>query len=247
MPVAAFLVIEKNVDQPIVPLWLFTRRSRAGAYIDLLFIAATLTGVWFSLVQFLQGVLGYGPLVTGLAFLPMALSVFVSSQFVPRILPGFGAKPVAVTGLAAVAVATVWLTRLTATSGYGPHVVGPLVLFGLGAGPALVPHNLIVLSEAAPEESGAASGVLQAMLTVGGSLGLALLVTVFGAAMRSAKAHPPSGLSESEQARHALTAGVTGAFTVGSAFVLCGLLIAVSALKGRRAAREGKAGGWTRV
>ncbi|AJC60065.1 MFS transporter [Streptomyces sp. 769] len=247
MLIAAFLVIEKNVDQPIVPLGLFTRRSRAGAYVNLLFIAATLTGMWFFLVQFLQGVLGYGPLVTGLAFLPMALSVFVSSQFVPRILPRLGAKQVAITGLAAVAIATIWLTRLTATSGYGTHVVGPLVLFGLGAGLALVSHNLIVLSEAAPEESGAASGVLQAMLTVGGSLGLALLVTVFGAAMRSAKANPPGGLSESEQAHHALTAGVTGAFTVGSAFALCGLLIAVFVLKGRRAVREGKAGGWTRV
>ncbi|MER6015989.1 hypothetical protein [Streptomyces bluensis] len=75
-----FLAIEKRADQPIVPLRLFTRRTRAGAYVNLLLIAATLTSMWFFLVQFLQGVLGYDALVAGLAFLPMAVAVFASTS-----------------------------------------------------------------------------------------------------------------------------------------------------------------------
>ncbi|MFD7092392.1 MFS transporter [Streptomyces sp. NPDC059896] len=235
----AFVAIERNANQPIMPLRLFTRRGRAGGYINLLFIAATLTSMWFFLVQFLQGVLGYEPLLTGLAFLPMAIAVFASSRLVPKILPKSGTKPVAVAGIALVAAATSWLTQLTPTSGYAGNVLGPLVLFGLGAGFALVSHNLIVMSEAAPEESGAASGVLQAMLTVGGSLGLAILVTVSGTFVRSAEEDPPGGLSATEEAHHVLTEGVTGAFAGGSVFAVCALLIALFVLKTDRARSPG--------
>ncbi|MEV0634182.1 MFS transporter [Streptomyces sp. NPDC050619] len=231
----AFLAIEKRADQPIMPLRLFTRRTRAGAYVNLLLIAATLTSMWFFLVQFLQGVLGYDALGAGLAFLPMAVAVLASSQFVPKILPKVGTKPVAITGIVLVGLATAWLTQLSPGSGYLTGVLGPLLLFGLGAGLALVSHNLTVMSETAPEDTGAASGVLQAMLTVGGSLGLALLVTVFGRSMRAAEENPPAGLSEAEGARHALTEGITAAFTLGSVFAVIGLSIAVFAVRARRA------------
>lgn len=233
---AAFLAIEKRAEQPIMPLRLFTRRARAGAYVNLLLIAATLTSMWFFLVQFLQGVLQYSPLVTGLAFLPMAVAVFASSQCVPRILPRFGTKPVAVSGIVLVGVATVWLTRLSLDSAYLTDVLGPLLLFGLGAGLALVSHNLIAMSEAAPEESGAASGVLQAMLTVGGSLGLALLVTASGRATRSARESLPAELSAADGDRYALTEGITGAFQLGSVFTVIGLLVAVFVVRTRQSA-----------
>lgn len=239
---AGFLLVERKAEQPVMPLRLFTRRHRAGAYANLLLVAATLTSMWFFLTQYLRGVLGYDPLMTGLAFLPMAAAVFVSSQSVPRLLPRYGAKPVAILGVAMVATATLWLTRLTATSGYGAHVAGPLVLFGLGAGLALVSHNLIVMSETDPGESGAASGVLQAMLTVGGSLGLALLVTAFGTALRSAERSAPRGLSATERARHTLAEGVAGAFTAGSGFAVLGVLIAVFVLRAAPSARPSSPG-----
>ncbi|WP_405502928.1 MFS transporter [Streptomyces niveus] len=233
---AVFIAVERRADQPVMPLRLFTRRTRAGAYVNLLLIAATLTSMWFFLVQFLQGVLGYGPLVTGLAFLPMAAAVFASSQFVPRILPRFGTKPVAISGVVLVGVATVWLTRLSVDSDYPTDVLGPLVLFGLGAGLALVSHNLVVMSEAAPEESGATSGVLQAMLTVGGSLGLALLVTAHGRAMRSARENLPTGMGEADGERFALAEGINGAFRLGSVFAGIGLVVAVFVVRAQRPA-----------
>ncbi|MEU4173846.1 MFS transporter [Streptomyces sp. NPDC026589] len=231
---AAFLWIERRAAQPIMPLRLFTRRTRAGAYVNLLLIAATLTSMWFFLVQFLQGVLGYDALIAGLAFLPMAAAVFAASQFVPKILPRFGTKPVAVTGIVSVGLATSWLTRLSPDSDYLTGVLGPLILFGLGAGLALVSHNLTVMSETPEEDTGAASGVLQAMLTVGGSLGLALLVTAFGRSLRAAQERLPAGLSEAEAAQRALAEGVSAAFSLGSLFAVVGLLIAVFVLRGKR-------------
>ncbi|WP_369206918.1 MFS transporter [Streptomyces sp. PU-14G] len=229
----AFLAIEKRAAQPVMPLRLFRRRSRAGAYVNLLLIAATLTSVWFFLVQFLQRVLGYDALRAGLAFLPMAVAVFVSSQLVPRILPKCGTTPVALTGMALVGLATGWLTRLTTSTGYLSGVLGPLLLFGLGAGLVLVSHNLAIMSATPPGDTGATSSVLQAMLTVGGSLGLALLVAVFGRSRREA------GENGAERSRYALTEGITAAFTLGCVFAVIGLLVAGFVVRSRRAPAVG--------
>ncbi|MCP2261150.1 drug resistance transporter, EmrB/QacA subfamily [Streptoalloteichus tenebrarius] len=216
---AALITIESRVAHPVLPLGLF-RGGRSAAYASLLLVAATLTSMWFFLTQFLQEALGMGPLTTGLAFLPMAATVFAGSQVVPRLLTRVSPKPVAIAGTTAAVIATSWLGTLSESSGYAGSVLGPLLLLGVGAGLSMVSLNLIVMSATPAEETGAASGVLQSMLTVGGSLGLAILVTVAGAANRSA-----------EPGTDPLVAGVSGAFAGAAVFAGIALLITVFALR----------------
>ena len=226
---AAFLVVESRAARPILPLRLFRSRTRAGAYANLLLLAATLTSLWFFLAQYLQGVLALNALETGLAFLPMAFAVLASSQTAPRLLPLIGTRWVGATGFALIAAATAWLSLLTPESGYAAHVLGPLVIAGLGAGLVTVSHNLTIMSDLPPQDSGAASGALQAMLTVGGSLGLAVLVTVFGTALRAAE--------RAGQEQQALSEGVTAALGTASVLSVLALLIAVFALRPVRGRR----------
>lgn len=176
----AFVVIERCTAFPMVPLSLFTNRTRALAYANLLLLAGSLTSAWFFLTLFLQERLNYGPLATGIAFLPLAICVFVVSQLVPTLLRRLPTKPIAAAGLTLVTVGMFWLSGLSSQSSYWADIFGPVTIIGTGIGAALVAHNLTVMATVAPEQAGAASAVLQALQTTGGSVGLAILIAIAG-------------------------------------------------------------------
>ncbi|WP_462186915.1 MFS transporter [Frankia sp. CcWB2] len=138
-----------------------------------------LTSFLFFLTQFLQRVLDLEPLVTGLAFLPFGVSLLLTARSVPRILAHLNPRALALIGFTVIILAMLWLSLLDAGSRYAVDVLAPIILLGTGAGAAVVPLNLIVLSQTAPEDVGVTSAVLQSALSVGGSLGLAVLLTLF--------------------------------------------------------------------
>lgn len=214
---AAFVAVETRTPQPMVPFRLFRDRSRASAFADMLLVPATLIGMFFFLTQFLQEVLRFGPVQAGLAFLPVAVALFASAKACVRLLPRVGARSLALTGVGAVAVAITWLSLLSADSGYLTGVLGPLVLFGLGIGLSVVPLNVVIVSGIDPADSGAVSGVLQASQQLGGSLGLAVLVTVFGNATR--------GAGQVRLPHETLVYGIGTAYRVGALFTLLALLV----------------------
>jgi len=227
-----FLLIEVRTSRPLLPLRLFADRNRAAGFGNFFLGPAAMMSMFFFLTQFLQEVRGFGALRTGLAFLPMAAGMFTMSRVVPRLLPRFGPKPLAMTGSAVMIAGLFWLTRLDTGSGYFPAVFGPMVVLGLGGGLGFVPLNPVIMSTVAPEDAGAAGGVLQTMQQVGSSLGLAVLVTVFGTAARHAAAGTPPGVNA---AHHALVAGMTAAFTA-SAIVALGTFAIASTFRSTRAA-----------
>ncbi|CAM4266290.1 MFS transporter [Nocardiopsis rhodophaea] len=224
---ALFVLNEGKASQPIMPLRLFAERSRAAGLLNMLLVPATLFAMFFFLVQYLQEVLEQSPITAGLSFLPMAVSVFVGAQVVLKLVPKTGPKPIAATGVALISVAALWLTTLSPEGTYLTGVLGPMVLFGIGVGFSVVPLNMIIVSGVPAEDSGAASGLLQALQQIGGALGLAVLVAVFGAASRGAEAAGanPSGV---------MTEGISGAFLVGSAFTLVALVATVIGINGAK-------------
>ncbi|MCD0451753.1 MFS transporter [Actinocorallia sp. API 0066] len=237
---AVFLLTETRVSQPIMPLRLFAQRNRAASYALTLVLPATMFGVFFFLTQFLQEVLGFGPVAAGVAFLPLALTQMAAAGAAPALFPKVGAKAVMVTGTLLITAGVIWLTRLTEDSGFASGVLGPMLLFGIGVGLTFMPMNMIILSGLPEEDSGAASGLLQAMLQVGGSLGLAILVAVFGHAIRDEAAKPPVGATPDDQAAHVLSHGISTAFYGGLGFTLLAALIAVLAVHKVRLATGGK-------
>ncbi|GAA3012258.1 MFS transporter [Kitasatospora sp. NPDC127116] len=220
-----FVLVERRVSHPMVPLALFRDRTRTAAYLNMLMFTATILSLFYFLSQFIQNVLEFSPIRAGLAFLPMTLGMFAVARVVPKLLPKYGAKRFMVVGALLMTVTAVWLSRISASDSYAVGVLGPMLLFGVGAGCCLMPTNVTVLSGVQPQLAGAASGVLQTMMQLGGALGLSILVTVYGTASDDAAKHPQAGTAV-EEAHRALTHGVQSAFTASIAFVGCALVIA---------------------
>lgn len=182
---ASFVFVEARAAEPIVPLRMFTDRNRVGSYIMMLCLAGAMYGMFFFIVQFFQIVLGYSPIKSGLASLTFTVALVVAVGFSQRFLPVLGPKPFVVVGSALSIGGLYWLTLIDPDTTYLGGVMGPMLLFGGGAGLNFVTLTLTGVSGIAQREAGAASGVLNAAQQVGGTLGLAVMVTVFGTASRN--------------------------------------------------------------
>ncbi len=201
-----FVLLERRASEPITPLRLFVDRSRSASYVARLFLTAGMFGMFFFLTQFLQDVLHYGPLETGLAFLPFTLALFAMSQLsARRLVQRFGAKPIMVIGFTVSTCGMLLMTQLAASSDY-LSLLAPLMLFGAGNGLAFVPLTSTSLSGVRQEEAGAASGLVNVMQQLGGALELAVLVSVFGTAARGAATQSVA------VAQHAFVVGADHAF-----------------------------------
>jgi EmrB/QacA subfamily drug resistance transporter len=200
----SFVLIERRVSHPIVPLRLFRSPVRSASYLTMLLVVGTMFGMFFT--QYLQGVLALSPLTAGLAFLPLTGLLFTASRVVPKLVARIDGGKLLLAGSTLVTLGTIWLTQLDARSTYLHDVVGPLLLFGAGAGMIFIPLVGRAIAGVAPEDSGAASGMLNVVQQVGGALGLGILVTIFGTASRNSTAPNP---------REVLVDGVHAAF-VGS-------------------------------
>jgi EmrB/QacA subfamily drug resistance transporter len=175
----AFVHLERSTSSPVLDLGLLRDRARAGAVsVMALFVGAQFAFFFFA-VQFMQGILGYGALRSGLAFLPPTLLILATSRFTPRLVARLGVRPLVLVGLSMVAASNLWLSGLDATSGYALHLLPAMLLTGVGAGLTFMPLTVAMLGNVAPEQAGSASGLLQMGQQVGGSLGLAVLVTIF--------------------------------------------------------------------
>ncbi|SOD72062.1 EmrB/QacA subfamily drug resistance transporter [Jatrophihabitans sp. GAS493] len=236
---AAFVVIESRAKSPITPLRLFADRNRSVSYVARLLMVAGMMGMFFFLSQFLQTVLGYGAFASGVAFLPLTIAVFTSSNISARVLTDrFDAKTLMLGGLIISTTGLAWLTQLSATSSYWA-LLGPLVLFGLGNGTAFVPLTAMALRGVQQEDAGAASGMVNVMQQLGGSVGLAVLVTVFGSASRRAAADAPLSMDAAARAQHAFVVGAQRGFLAATIFLaVTVVLIAVTVRREQPALAE---------
>ncbi|MYW19446.1 MFS transporter, partial [Streptomyces sp. SID2955] len=133
-------------------------------------------------VLFVQNVLGYSAIKAGVAFLPVTVAIAVGAGLSQRLLPRLGPKAFMMTGSALVVAGLTWMTFIRTDSTYVSGILGPMVVFGFGMGLNFVTATVSAVSGVAQHEAGAASGLLNAMQQVGGSLGLSILTTVFGTA-----------------------------------------------------------------
>ena len=177
-----FVWHESRVAQPILPLHLFAQRQRNGAYAARLLFLGGMIGFWFYTTQYLQGVLGMRPMQAGMAFLPATVVNFAVALAVPRLTQRWGHARLLALGLLVTLVGMAWLSQVSAHSGYLLGVALPMVLIGAGQGGTLSPLTVAGVAGVAPQDAGAASGVVNVAHQLGGSLGLALLVVVFAAA-----------------------------------------------------------------
>jgi predicted MFS family arabinose efflux permease len=224
---AAFVRVELTAEAPITPLRLLADVSRTSANVARGLLFAGMFGLFFFLTQFLQEILHYSALQTGFAFLPLPVTVFFMSQLTSRVLvhrvPG---RVLMLVGIGLGATGFALAGQLTPTSSY-LHVLGSLLLFAVGNGLSFVPLTSAAIDRVPAADAGAASGLVNVTQQLGGTLGVAVLVTVFGAAAR--RASTLVGASPATQAAHAFTIGATTAFTVAGLFLAAAFgLVAVA-------------------
>ncbi len=217
---AIFLFNEMRSPQPITPLHMFKNRNRSGSYVVMLLLAGALFAMFFFLTVFVQSILQYSPLKTGFIYLPLSVAIVISAQICAKQLVKVGPKPFMVVGAIMSAGALWWLSLVNVHSTYVANLLGPLIIFGLGMGFLFVPLTMVAVSGVDPEEAGSASGLLNVMQQVGGSLGLAILTTAFATAQRHAAAHGATGNAK-------LAHGISTALQVSVVFGVGAMLASI--------------------
>ena len=233
----AFVVTEAATKQPVTPLRLFADRTRAASYVARLLVVGAMFGTFFFLTQFVQDVLGFSPVKAGLSFLPMTIALFAVSRLAPRLMTRVGAKPLMLAGLAPAVGGLAWLGQISPATTYWPGVLGPMLLMGCGMGLAFVPLTAASLAGVAPEDSGAASAMVNVTQQVGGALGLAALVTVYGHAARAARSSLLAA-SPVTRTQDILAHGVAASFATAAVFDTLAIFVIIVAVRlGTAAAR----------
>ncbi|MFL5839382.1 MAG: MFS transporter [Thermoleophilaceae bacterium] len=221
--IAAFLVIERRHENPLVPLRIFSNRSLAASDATMLVVAAGLFGVFFFCTLYFQQVLGYNALKTGVAYLPWTLTTIVVSTLASRLVDRFTPKPVLVGGLVLATAGFLLLSRVSGHADYASHVLPAMIVLGAGLGMTFVPITISATSGVATSDSGLASGLLTTTQQVGGSLGLAIMSTVSTTRLGNA-------LAAGSTLPVALTHGFKGAFIAAAALCALGLVVAMALL-----------------
>jgi len=224
--IAAFIVIERRQRDPLMPLRIFSNRSLAASNTTMFLVAAALFGMFYFCTLYLQQVLGFSALKTGVAYLPLTITIVGAAGLASRFVDRFTPKPVLVAGLLVAAAGFVLLTRVVGHGDYASHVLPAMVALGVGAGMSFVPITIAATSGVEPGDSGLASGLLNSTQQVGGALGLAILSSVSTTRVTSA-------LHGGLPLRLALTHGFKGAFIVAAALCVVGVVVALALLPRR--------------
>jgi EmrB/QacA subfamily drug resistance transporter len=215
----AFLVIERRHPDPLVPLGFFADRTRASANALNLVMFSTLLATFFCMSLYMQHVLGYSPITTGLAYLPFGIALGAALGISNALIPRVGVRPVIVAGLLIGAAGMVIFSRAPENGSYVSDLLPGMLILPIGLGSAGFGLSIAALSGADRDEAGLAAGVVNSMEQVGGALGLAVLVSL-AVDRTSALVH------EGTPVNAAQAAGFELAFLVGACLLAVGAVLA---------------------
>jgi EmrB/QacA subfamily drug resistance transporter len=229
----SFVAIEMRSDHPILPFSLLANRNRSASYIVMFTLSGGIFAIFFFLTLYLQTTKGYSPLKAGLAFFPFSVAIAATSQIVAKLMKRFPPRIFVTVGPFLASLGLFWLSRLEVQTTYVNGVLGPILVLGVGLGLTFVPVVLGVTSGVRPAELGIASAVLNTAQQVGGTLGLAVLVTIAADATKTALSGsvvPRDTQHAREIALAATLHGYTTAFVVGACIAFVAFLVALVAV-----------------
>jgi EmrB/QacA subfamily drug resistance transporter len=218
--IAAFLLRQRYARRPLIALRVLSRPWLLIANAAVLLVFATGMGFQFLNALFVQRVMGYDALGTGLAFLPTPLVIGTVSLFLaPRLVGRFGPRPVLLAGLSLLLIGLLLLARMPVNVSYATDMLPPLIVMGLGVGVTVPAIIMLSMTGAAPADTGTVSGFTNTAQQAGGALGLSILAVV--AANRTAGSPAVAALHD----------GYVRAFVVAAGFVVAALLITALLLR----------------
>ncbi len=217
----AFVVVESRSRAPLVPFDVFSSRTRTGAYVVGLLVGASLFSMFFFISLYMQQVLGWDALKSGLSYLPLAVTIIISAGIASQLVTKIGFKPVLIAGMLFVAAGLFLFAQISAGGSFTGDVLVPSLLAAAGLGFSFVPVTIGGTSGISQDEAGLASGLINAGQQVGGALGLAILAAI--AAARTNDVFTGPGDPDAA----ALTEGFQAAFMGGALFAVIGALAAM--------------------
>jgi EmrB/QacA subfamily drug resistance transporter len=234
---AGFGFWQARAASPLLPPRVVLDRNRGGAYLAVLIVGVGMFGIFLFLTYYMQQTLGYSPVVSGVAFLPViAMVVLAANLSNVVLLPRFGPRPLVTAGMLLAAASLVWLTRIGMHSSYATAVLGPLMVAGLGFGFTIAPSMNTGTFGVAPQDAGVASATLNTGQQVGGSVGTSLLNTIFASAVAQYLAshlnpatvvhgHPAPSLTQMSLIHGYTTGFWVAAAIFGGGALICGTLL----------------------
>jgi EmrB/QacA subfamily drug resistance transporter len=218
---AAFVVNEQRAGNPLLPLSIFRIKGLAAADITQLIGIAGMFAVFFFLTLYLQDILGYSPIRTGLAYLPVTAGVGLSASLAPRLIARLGVRPVLAAGTLIAGGGVYWLSRLPMHGSYPTDILPGLVILSVGLGAEFVAATTAANAGVPPETAGLAAALFNASQWIGGALGLAIFTAIAAARTGHLLA------SHAAAPAAALDAGFHQALLTASIFLLAAAIFAL--------------------
>jgi EmrB/QacA subfamily drug resistance transporter len=216
---AAFMVNEQRRKNPLLPLSIFRTRGLAAADVTQLIAIAGFLAVFFFLTLYMQNVLGYSPIQTGLAYLPVTAGVGIAAGISPRLLPRTGTRPLIVAGSLIAASGVYYLSRIPVNGSYVADLLPGLVVMSLGLGAVFVAVTTAANAGVPADKAGLAAALLNASQQVGGALGLAIFSAI-------ATSRTTDLLAAHASPADALTSGFHRALLASSIFLAAAAVVA---------------------
>jgi EmrB/QacA subfamily drug resistance transporter len=217
---AGFVAAELRRRDPLMPFSIFRLRTLTGANVAGLILGTATFAMFLMLTLYMQQVLGYSPLRTGLAYLSVALTAIVWSGVAAQLVTKIGVKPVLIAGMVALTAGLVYFTQVSVGGSYVGDLLPGFLLIGLGLGFSFVPISIAALAGVQDSETGLASGLINTTQQIGGALGIAIISTI-------ATSQTDDALSKGSAVPVALTDGFQAAFWGGMVTAAVGILVAI--------------------
>jgi|SoiMethySBSTD1v2_1073268.scaffolds.fasta_scaffold46195_3 EmrB/QacA subfamily drug resistance transporter len=220
----SFVVWELRQDEPLMRFGILRTRTIAGANVASFILGTAMFSMFLMLTLYMQQVLHYSPMRTGVAYLAVAGTAIVWSTVAAQLVTRIGVKPVLVVGMTSLTAGLIYFTQVSVGGSYVTDLLPGFLLTGLGIGFAFVPISIAALAGVRPNEAGLASGLFNTSQQIGGALGIAALSTI-------ASSHTDSALASGTAVPNALVDGFTAAFVAGAIVAAAGIVAALTLIR----------------
>ena len=221
---AGFVWWERRQAEPLMRFGILRTKTVAGANVGGLILGTATFSLFLMLTLYMQQVLGYSPMKTGVAYLAVAGSAILWSAVAAQLVNRIGVKPVLVTGMVALTSGLVFFTQVSVHGTYLRDLLPGFLLVGVGLGFSFVPISIAALAGVRAAEAGLASGLFNTTQQIGGALGIAVLSTI-------ATSRTSNALADGTAPPSALVHGFTGAFVVGAGIAAVGVIAALTLIR----------------
>jgi EmrB/QacA subfamily drug resistance transporter len=221
---AAFGWWEQRHAEPLMRFGILRTKTIAGANVAGFIMGTAMFSMFLMLTLYMQQVLGYSPMKTGVAYLAVAGTAILWSALAAQLVTRVGVKPILVIGMTALTAGLVYFTQVSVHGSYLRDLLPGFLLTGLGIGFAFVPISIAALAGVRASEAGLASGLFNTSQQIGGALGIAALSTI-------ATSHTGSAIAAGTAVPSALVDGFTAAFIVGAGIAAVGIVAALTLIR----------------